>query len=138
MVHHDVEDVRDLLDAVKGLSREDYERVRLPGSMPIAWDGPDESLSQVMEHLVLTREVWLAAIEGGDYPDLEESDPVELVGATRRPHRAGWRWCGTSTVAARGATGWSTRSASHPRASSSAPWWPTSSPTPRTAGTWPG
>jgi AraC-like DNA-binding protein len=89
MLHHDVEDVRDLLDAVKGLSREAYERVRVPGSTPIQWDGPDESLAQVMRHLVLTREVWLAAIEGGDYPDLEESDPVELA---RRHEEAAPRW----------------------------------------------
>ena len=42
-----------------------------------------------MRHLVLTREVWLAAIEGGDYPDMEESDPVELA---RRHEEAAPRW----------------------------------------------
>ena len=89
MLHHDLEDVRDLLDVVKGLSREDYEKVRVPGGIPLDWDGPDESLAQVMRHLVLTREIWLAAIEGGEYPDMEESDPVALA---RRHEEASGRW----------------------------------------------
>jgi AraC-like DNA-binding protein/uncharacterized damage-inducible protein DinB len=89
MVHHDVEDVRDLLALAKGLSDEDYRRVRLPGSTPIDWDGPDESLAQVLRHLVLTREVWLAAVEGADFPDLEADDLVDLVA---RHEAAAPRW----------------------------------------------
>ena len=33
-----------------------------------ALDGPDESLAQVLEHLVASKEIWLAAIEGADFP----------------------------------------------------------------------
>lgn len=62
MAHHDVDDVRYLLEAVEGLSEEEYRRVRLPGNAPLEWDGPDESVAQAMSHLVATKEVWLAAI----------------------------------------------------------------------------
>ncbi len=89
MLHQDVDDVRDLLDAVKGLSRDDYESVRVPGSAPLGFDGPDESLAQVMRHLVLSKEIWLAAIEGGECPELDESDPLVLA---RRHDDAAPRW----------------------------------------------
>jgi len=103
MLHHDVEDVRALLEAVKGLSDEDYHRVRLPGPGPLAWDGPDESIAQVMRHLVLTKEVWLAAIGGEDLPDLDHDSPVELA---RRHEDAAPRWLSmVREVARRGAWG---------------------------------
>ena len=89
MVHHDVDDVRDLLEAVKGLSAGEYHRVRWIGSGPLAWDGPDESIAQVMRHLVLSREIWLAAIGGEDLPDLDGDDPVELAS---RHEEAAPRW----------------------------------------------
>lgn len=90
MLHHDVEDVRDLLEVAKGLSEEEYRQVRLPGSAPLGWDGPDESLAQTMRHLVLTKEVWVAAIEGYAFPDMDvEGDVVSL--ADRHEEVAG-RW----------------------------------------------
>lgn len=89
MVHHDVDDVRDLLDAVKALSEEEYHRVRVPGSAPLGWDGPDETIAQVMRHLVLSKEVWLAAIEGHDFSDMSVDDPVTLAA---RHADAGSRW----------------------------------------------
>jgi len=79
MVHHDVEDVRDLLDAAKSLSGEEYRRVRVAGSGPLRWDGPDESIAQTLRHLVLTKEVWLAAIDGRELPDLGVEDLATLV-----------------------------------------------------------
>nr|WP_278257093.1 dihydrofolate reductase family protein [Nocardioides convexus] len=33
-----------------------------------SWEGPEESVAAVLEHQVGTKEVWLAAIEGGDVP----------------------------------------------------------------------
>ncbi|MFE7631545.1 helix-turn-helix domain-containing protein [Kocuria sp. NPDC057446] len=79
MLHHDVEDVGDLLALAQGVSEEEYRRVHVPGSAPLSWDGPDESLAQVLRHLVATKEIWLAAIEGHDVPDTEDDDPVALA-----------------------------------------------------------
>ncbi len=79
MLHHDIDDTRDLLASVKGLSSEEYRKVRLPGHAPLGWDGPDDSIANVVRHLVITPEMWLAAIEGGDYPDLTDNDPVSLA-----------------------------------------------------------
>ena len=79
LVHHDLEDVRHLLEHAKGLSDEDYRQVRLTGSAPLGWDGPDESIAQVMRHLVLSKEVWLAAIHGHELPDMGIDDAVALA-----------------------------------------------------------
>jgi AraC-like DNA-binding protein len=92
LVHHDVEDVRHLLEVAKGLSEEDYRQVRLKGSAPLGWDGPDESIAQVMRHLVLSKEVWLAAIHGHELPDLEVAGAVTLAD---RHDEVARRWLAT-------------------------------------------
>ncbi len=90
MVRHDVEDVRDLLEVVKGLSEEEYHRVRLPGNAALGWDGPDESIAQAMRHLVLTKEVWVAAIEGYEFPDMSGDD--DAVALAARHEAVAGRW----------------------------------------------
>ena len=89
LVHHEIEDVRDLLARVKALPSEEYHAVRVPGSEPLGFDGPDETIAQVSRHLVLTHEIWLAAIEGDDYPDMTDDDPVRLAD---RHEAAAARW----------------------------------------------
>jgi AraC family transcriptional regulator len=79
MVHHDVADVGDLLQLAQAVSAQDYRRVRLPGSAPLGWDGPDESIAQVLAHLVATKEIWWAAIEGHDTPGPGSDDLAALV-----------------------------------------------------------
>lgn len=93
MVRHDVEDARDLLEVVKDLSEEEYHRVRLPGNAALGWDGPDESIAQTMRHLVLTKEVWLAAIEGYAFPDTSGAD--DAVALADRHHVVAGRWLAT-------------------------------------------
>ncbi|MGA9749291.1 MAG: helix-turn-helix domain-containing protein [Nocardioides sp.] len=68
MVQHDLDDVADLLTAAKGIDREAWGRRRLPGSQTLAWDGPDETFGDVFSHLVRTKQVWLASIEGRAFP----------------------------------------------------------------------
>lgn len=69
LVRHDLDDTRVLLDLAKGLSREELHAVRLPGHEVTSWEGPEESVAAVLEHQVGTKEVWLAAIEGGAAPE---------------------------------------------------------------------
>ncbi len=78
-MRHDAADVAALLDAVAGLDAMEYRSVRLPRSRPRSWDGPDESLAQVMWHLVHSAEPWLATIAGDPAPDLDpDDDPATL------------------------------------------------------------
>ncbi|MEH3032478.1 MAG: helix-turn-helix domain-containing protein [Aeromicrobium erythreum] len=64
LVRHDLDDVRALIDLAAELDDQAYRQVRLPGSRAIAWDGPDESIAEVLRHLVLAKVPWLATVEG--------------------------------------------------------------------------
>jgi hypothetical protein len=61
------------------LPEEEYRAVRLPGHTVLDWDGRDESLAQLLAHLVQTKEGWLASIEGDDLPPDRPDDVATLV-----------------------------------------------------------
>ena len=88
LVAHDLDDTRMLLDLAKGLPDEDYRRAQLPGNATLSWDGPEESLADVLTKLVFTKEVWLAAIEGTDFPPERADDPATPGRAARRGRAA--------------------------------------------------
>ncbi|WP_227463343.1 helix-turn-helix domain-containing protein [Nocardioides lijunqiniae] len=79
MVQHDLDDTRALIDLAKGLGDDDYRRDHLPGNTVLEWDGEEASLAAVLEHLVWSKEVWLAAIEGLDLPARGDDDPASLL-----------------------------------------------------------
>ena len=79
LVQHDVDDTRALLDRAKQLSDADYTTAWFPGASVLRWDGADESIAAVLEHLVWTKEVWVAAIEGDDIPPREGTTPADLI-----------------------------------------------------------
>ncbi len=79
LVAHDLEDTRGLLDLAKSLPDDDYRRAQIPGNTTLSWDGPEESLADVLTKLVFTKEVWLAAIEGTDFPPERPNDVATLV-----------------------------------------------------------
>ncbi len=89
LVEHDLDDTRALLEAAKALDDDAYRRDQLPGLTVTDWDGVEDSVAAVLERLVATLEVWLAAIEGGDLPDRGADDLPTLV--TRHEAVAG-RW----------------------------------------------
>ncbi|WLP90669.1 helix-turn-helix domain-containing protein [Gordonia sp. NB41Y] len=74
MVRHDLDDVTALLEAAAAVPETEYRRVRLPRNQITAWQEPDESIAQVLHHLVTDKLPWLASIEGGDHPDLGSDD----------------------------------------------------------------
>lgn len=90
MVHHDIDDIRALLAAAATLPREDLDAVRVAGSVPLSWDGPDETIGQVLRHLVQTKEVWLAAVEGRDLPELSADASIEVLGERHDEVAARW------------------------------------------------
>ena len=89
LVAHDLDDTRALLEHAKQLSDDDYRQSHLPGHRVTGWDGSDESLADVLTHLVFTKEVWLAAIEGTEFPADRANDVPTLLD---RHDAAAARW----------------------------------------------
>jgi AraC-like DNA-binding protein len=79
LVHHDLDDTRALLELAKQVPDEDYRAVVRPEELVLGFDGAEESVAQVLLHHVFTKEVWLAAIEGEDFPDRGGDDAVALL-----------------------------------------------------------
>ena len=79
LVQHDLDDTRVLLDLAKQLPDEHYRAQRLPGHHVTSWDGEEASVGTVLERIVFTKEVWLAAIEGKDFPTASGNDPASLI-----------------------------------------------------------
>jgi len=91
LVQHDLDDTRELLDLAKQLPEADYTAARLVGHHVTTWDGEEESVQQVLERIVFTKEVWLAAIEGADFPTATGNDPAALI---TRHEAVAPRWLG--------------------------------------------
>lgn len=62
---------RRLLEQAKDLSAEKLDRP-LNSTVPVfGWSQPDKNLREMLERIVQTKEVWTAALTGGDAPSLE-------------------------------------------------------------------
>jgi AraC-like DNA-binding protein len=92
LVRHDLDDTRHLLDVAKGVRDDAYETAVVPGLQVLGFDGPDASLAQLLEHLVATKEIWLAAIEGDDFPAPGDRTPAGLLA---RHDEVAPRWLAT-------------------------------------------
>lgn len=68
LVRHDLDDTSALLAYAGRLPDADLRAPRLAGAVVLAWDGPEESIADVLHHLVRTKETWLASIDGRDTP----------------------------------------------------------------------
>jgi AraC-like DNA-binding protein len=81
VVHHDVDDVRTLVELAKGLDPAEYARNRLPGLILLCWAGSEGSIAALVNRCVGTYEIWLASIEGTDHPGRlsDDADPLELA-----------------------------------------------------------
>ncbi|WP_285730218.1 helix-turn-helix domain-containing protein [Nocardiopsis sp. ATB16-24] len=102
-VHHDVDDTAHLLDLAAELPEESYRRTLAPGQKVLTWDGPEESIAAVLEHLVWSKETWLASIDGADLPDRGADDVKSL---RERHARVGPRWIAVvDDIGRRGAWG---------------------------------
>lgn len=90
LVRHDLDDTRELIEHAKGLADAAWREVRSPGHQVASWEGPEESIAAVLERTVFAKEVWLAAVEGTDFPDVDRSpDPGGLL---ERHDAAAARW----------------------------------------------
>jgi AraC family transcriptional regulator len=92
LVHHDLDDTRALIEASKGLPDDAYRRPLRPGQLVLDFDGVDESVAHLLEHQVFTKEVWLAAVLGEDFPQDRRDQPGVLL---ERHDAAAARWLAT-------------------------------------------
>lgn len=79
MVHHDLDDTRDLIDLATQLPDDAYRRELRPGHQLMTWEGPEPTVACVLERTVHTKEVWVAAILGEDLPADRADTPAALL-----------------------------------------------------------
>lgn len=80
LVRHDLDDTRELVVRAAALPAADWLATRAAGHQVLSWEGPEESIAAILERAVFTKEVWLAAIEGTDHPDVDRyPDPAALL-----------------------------------------------------------
>lgn len=79
MMSHDIADTGYLIGRAAALSKEQWLQEVSPGQTVLEWDGPEPSVGAVLTVLVWSKEVWLASIEGRDFPSRQKTDPT-LVG----------------------------------------------------------
>nr|WP_246322201.1 helix-turn-helix transcriptional regulator [Nocardioides panzhihuensis] len=79
LVMHDLDDTKALLDQVEDLPEEVLTGVRMPGHEVLTWDGPEESIIQVLEATVWSKECWVASIEGLSMPVRRGPGPIATL-----------------------------------------------------------
>ena len=68
---------RRLLDLARTLTDEQLDRPLHNQVKIFPWDSPDQNLRQILERMVQTKEVWAAAISGGDMPTIDNTPPED-------------------------------------------------------------
>ena len=66
---------RRLLELAKTLHEEQLDCPLQNQVKVFPWDGPDQTLRQILDRMVLTKEVWAAALTGGSMPPMEDAPP---------------------------------------------------------------
>ena len=68
---------RRLLNLAGTLADEQLDRPLNSQVKIFPWDGPDQSVRQILERMVLTKEVWAAALSGSAMPLMENTPPQD-------------------------------------------------------------
>ena len=68
---------RRLLEVAKTLNDDQLDRPLQNQVMVFPWNGPDQSLRQILDRMVQTKEVWAAALTGGSTPLLDNAPAEE-------------------------------------------------------------
>ena len=72
---------RRLLDLAKTLNDEQLDRPLKDQVKIFPWDGPDQSLRQMLDRMVQTKEVWAAALTGSSMPPIDNAPPEDRTPA---------------------------------------------------------
>jgi AraC family transcriptional regulator len=94
MVRHDIADTAYLIAKASELTKEQWLQAISPDQVILDWDGPEPSVGAVLGATVWTKEVWLATIEGRDFPNRESTQPHSTTVAQLAVHHdnLGTRW----------------------------------------------
>lgn len=94
MVAHDIADTDYLIGRAEQLTAKQWTEPVAPGQVVLDWDGPEPSVGEVLGAIVWTKEVWLATIEGRDFPDRSATRADTTRPAELSAHHAviGRRW----------------------------------------------
>jgi hypothetical protein len=68
---------RKLLDEAARLSPELLDKQVPSTSRVFGWDKPDQNLREILERMVITKEVWVAALTNGPMPPMD-NPPIEV------------------------------------------------------------
>ena len=68
---------RRLLTVAKTLNDEQLDRPLKNQAKVFPWDGPDQTVRQILDRMVQTKEVWAAALTGGSMPLMDNAPPAE-------------------------------------------------------------
>src|SRR5258708_8364918 len=68
---------RRLLDLAKTLNDEQLDCPLKNRVKVFPWDGPDQSLRQILDRMVQTKEAWTAALTGGSMPPMDKAPPAD-------------------------------------------------------------
>lgn len=66
---HDTWHTEQLLQAARSLSDEQLDSPLKNPVKVVPWDTPDQTLREILDRIVRTKEVWTAALTGGELPD---------------------------------------------------------------------
>ena len=73
---------RRLLTLAKTLNDEQLDRPLKHQVKVFPWDDPDQTLRQVLDRMVLTKEVWAAALTGSSMPLMHDAPPEHRTPST--------------------------------------------------------
>jgi AraC-like DNA-binding protein len=97
MVAHDIADTGYLIERAAQLSEGAWTQDISPGQVVLEWDGPEPSIGAVLCAIVWTKEVWLATIEGRDFPDRTAPQDTTPARLAERHDELGARWAAMVT-----------------------------------------
>ncbi len=94
MIAHDISDTAHLIDCAGRLTENQWRQPLSPGQVVLDWDGEEPSVGAVLGAVVWTKEVWLASIEGRDYPSRDATDPAHTTPVDLAAHhdKVGAAW----------------------------------------------
>ncbi|MGV9803531.1 helix-turn-helix domain-containing protein [Mycobacterium sp. NPDC003449] len=90
MLVHDVADTDYLIGRAGSLTESQWAQEISPGQTVLSWDGPEACVGAVLDAIVWTKQVWLATIEGHDFPSRTRSATAAEL--TERHRVIGKRW----------------------------------------------
>ena len=92
MVAHDVADTAYLISQATRLTEEQWTQEISPGQVVLDWDGQEPSVGAVLGAIVWTKEVWLATIEGRDFPSRQPTQSTTAPQLAVHHDDIGSRW----------------------------------------------